>query len=107
MTGAVSTRTLDTGKDFKLPAASIYKSIEDQIAARARGEDGVKRLSTSEYARQVVKDVRHGVNGSTWRGGMASVVKFVASYAPVRLWVSAPSVEKSAEMLMDTVGLAS
>lgn len=87
MTGAVSSRTLDAGKDFQLPEGSIYKPIESQIAARARGEDGVQRLTPADYAQQVVKDVLRETNGSVFRGGLAGVARFMASYMPTSLWV--------------------
>ncbi|CAD6594243.1 MAG: hypothetical protein ASARMPREDX12_008495 [Alectoria sarmentosa] len=42
--GAVRTNTLANDADFKLPTASKYKSIEKEIAGRARGEDGTPRM---------------------------------------------------------------
>ena len=75
MTGAVDTRTIDHHKEqYVLPANSVYKPIEKQIGARARGDDGVKRLPAAEYAKQVVAEVIKETNGSIWKGGFAEFV---------------------------------
>ncbi|KAL9043534.1 MAG: hypothetical protein Q9214_003285 [Letrouitia sp. 1 TL-2023] len=82
ITGAISTNVFKSGKDFKLPADSYYANIEDQIAARARGEDGVKRMDPTTYAEKVVTDILAGANGETWRGAYASIIRFMSSYLP-------------------------
>ncbi|MCJ1392605.1 hypothetical protein MMC18_005475 [Xylographa bjoerkii] len=71
MTGAIQTKILATGIDFKLPPTSRYFSIEKEIAARARGEDGTPRMAPEVFAAKVVNDVLGGVNGQIWRGGTA------------------------------------
>ena len=88
MTGAVSSRILDAAKDFKLPPNSVYSSIENTVAARARGEDGVSRMTPQQYAEKVVKEVLGGANGQIWKGGHASSVKFMSNWLPTSLWVS-------------------
>ena len=87
MTGAVSSRILDSAKDFKLPPNSVYSSIEDTVAARARGEDNVPRMTPQQYAEKVVKEVLDGANWQIWKGGYASSVKFMSNWVPVSLWV--------------------
>ena len=87
-TGAVNTNTLATGINFKLPPTSRYKSIEKEIAVRARGEDGTPRMEPSVYAENVVSDVLGGAQGQIWRGGYASIVRFVLSKIPASLSVS-------------------
>ena len=87
-TGAVRTNTLAAGVDFALPAGSRYKDVEKEIGARARGEDGVTRMAPGVFAEKVVGDVVGGVNGTVWRGGLASVVRFVAGWLPVSVSVS-------------------
>ncbi|KAL9071735.1 MAG: hypothetical protein Q9161_003999 [Pseudevernia consocians] len=88
-TGAVNTNTLATGINFKLPPTSRYKSIEKEIAVRARGEDGTPRMEPSVYAEKVVSDVLGGAQGQIWRGGDASIVRFVLSKIPASLsnWI--------------------
>ncbi|KAM0794860.1 putative hydroxybutyrate dehydrogenase [Usnea florida] len=88
-TGAVSTNGLKTGVDFKLPSESIYKSIEKEIAGRARGEDGTPRMEPAVYAEKVVNDILGGAKGQVWRGGYASIVRFVLSKMPASLsdWI--------------------
>lgn len=85
-TGAVRTNNFANGVNFELPSTSLYKSIEKQIAARARGEDGTPRMEPSVYAEKVVGDILGGASGQIWRGGYASLVRFVLSKLPV--WVS-------------------
>lgn len=85
-TGAVRTNNFANGVNFELPSTSLYKSIEKQIAARARGEDGTPRMEPSVYAEKVVDDILGGASGQIWRGGYASLVRFVLSKLPV--WVS-------------------
>lgn len=87
-TGAVKTNTLATGPDFKLPPSSRYTSIEKEIAGRARGEDGTPRMEPSVYAEKVVGDILGGAKGQIWRGGYASIVRFVLSKLPTSLSVS-------------------
>ena len=87
-TGAVSTNTLSTGVNLKLPPTSQYLSIETEIAARARGEDGTPRMEPSVYAEKVVGDVLAGANGHIWRGGYASMVWFTSRWLPTWLAVS-------------------
>lgn len=87
-TGAVSTKTLSAGVDFKLPSTSQYLGIEKEIAARARGEDGTPRMEPSVYAEKVVSDVLAGANWHIWRGGYASMVRFTSSWFPRWLSVS-------------------
>lgn len=50
VTGAVKSQGQSYFGDFQLPTLSLYKSIEDIIANRAQGNDGVTRMETIEYA---------------------------------------------------------
>lgn len=87
-TGAVRTNTLSSGTNFKLPTTSKYKGIEEEIAGRARGEDGTPRMEPSVYAEKVVGDVLGGANWQIWRGGYASIVRFTSSWFPASISVS-------------------
>lgn len=87
-TGAVKTKGQTYFGDWKLPADSIYKAIEDKIAARARGEDGVARMNTKEYAENVVNDIERGASGQVWRGNNAAGAKFGSVFLPTSWMVS-------------------
>ena len=87
-TGNVSTNTFAAGAQFKLPQKSMYKSVEEEIAARAKGESGTPQMMPSVFAEKVVGDVLGGVSGPVYRGGYASIVRFVASRLPVSVSVS-------------------
>ena len=88
--GAVRINTLVSGADFSLLVASRYKSIEKEIAGRARGEDETPRMNASMYAEKVFNDIMGGASGQIWRGGYSSIVRFALSKLPVFASVSQP-----------------
>jgi hypothetical protein len=77
--------------DFKLPNDSLYHSIEDVIASRAQGNDGVSRMALMAYSNQVVDKITKGVTGKFWCGNNASGVKFGSSYLPTSFMVGGQS----------------
>ena len=87
-TCAVKTKGQTYFEDWKLPADSIYKPIEDTIAARARGHDGVERMDTMKYANKVFNDIESGTSGRVWRGTNAAIIKFGSSFYPTSWMVS-------------------
>lgn len=87
-TGAVKTNGQTYFNDWKLPADSIYRPIEDKIAARASGHDGVERMDTMAYANQVVNKIESGVSGKVWLGTHATAVKFGSVFLPTSWMVS-------------------
>jgi 1-acylglycerone phosphate reductase len=88
VTGAVQTNGQTYFEDFSLPQDSLYKDIESTIAARARGEDGVKRMPAKEYAEKVVANVLDGAAGKVWLGMQVNVVKYGSTFAPQGIMVS-------------------
>ena len=95
VTEAVSTNALSRGVNFELPANSIYMSIEEEIAARARGEDGTRCMEPSVYAEQVVADSPRGANGQIGRGSYASIVRFKSYLFEPSILVSLPPTIRS------------
>ena len=87
-TGAVMSQGQTYFEDWKLPEGSLYKEIEDTIASRARGNDPVKRMATSDYANKVVGDILGGATGRVWRGSMATTMKYVLAMVPTSVLVS-------------------
>ncbi|KAL9099662.1 MAG: hypothetical protein Q9187_009465, partial [Circinaria calcarea] len=86
LTGAVKTNGLNTtSKSFSLPQDSLYKEIEETIAARARGEDGTPRMDPSVYAESVVSDVLKGKSGQIWKGAYAGFAKIMRDWFPTSL----------------------
>ena len=85
-TGPVKSNGQTNFEDWKLPADSVYKPIEDKIAARARGHDGVMRMDTMAYANKVVNDIEGGASGRIWRGTNAAGAKFGLAFLPTS-WV--------------------
>ncbi|KAI2784133.1 hypothetical protein F4815DRAFT_501953 [Daldinia loculata] len=75
VTGAVKTLGQTYFGDFQLPAESLYKSIEDTIASRAQGKDGMPRMETREYATAVVSEIKKRATGKFWYGCNVDMVK--------------------------------
>jgi NAD(P)-dependent dehydrogenase (short-subunit alcohol dehydrogenase family) len=88
VTGAVRTNGQTYFDDLRLPEDSLYKSIEDTVVARARGEDGATRTTAEEYAAQVVRAITAGRQGKFWCGSMAGTVWFGSTYLPQWIMVS-------------------
>ncbi|RHZ49178.1 SDR family oxidoreductase [Aspergillus thermomutatus] len=82
VTGAVRTNGQAYFDDLQLPEDSLYKPIEETVAARARGEDGVARMPAEEYAGHVVRAITAGRQGKFWCGNMAGSVWFGSTYLP-------------------------
>lgn len=88
-TGAVNSHTLDAGKGFHSPKDSFFKDLEKIIARRARGEEGTPRMTANDFTERVVPDILRGGRAQIWRGGYASVVRFVSLCFPASLSVRA------------------
>jgi hypothetical protein len=86
--GAVRTQGQTYFGDFKLPADSLYSSIEDTIASLAQGNDGATRMDLLAYSAQVVNQITKGATEKFWHGDYASVVKLGSSHLPQSLMVS-------------------
>lgn len=76
VTGAVISKGQTYFDDFALPENSLYKSIESTIAARARGEDGITKMPTADYAKAVVDDITKRTSGKFWCGDYADGIKY-------------------------------
>lgn len=91
VTGAVESNLMANGLDFKLPPGSIYAPIAKNIDDLSRGEDEASpksRMKSKDYADRVVSDVLRGSTGRIYRGGLASIVRYITSYAPAFMIVS-------------------
>ncbi|KAF4634135.1 hypothetical protein G7Y89_g3980 [Cudoniella acicularis] len=82
VTGAVDTNGNSYFDEWKLPEDSIYKPAEKIIGARARGNDGVKRMDRSEYANKVASEIIRGASSKIWCGSHAGGVKFGECFVP-------------------------
>jgi 1-acylglycerone phosphate reductase len=91
VTGAVKTNGQTYFEDWKLPEGSLYKPIENIIAERTRGNDGVKRMPLMEYANKVAANIIRGASGKIWYGTSAGGVKFGENFMPQSLMVNAPT----------------
>ncbi|KAI1261152.1 hypothetical protein F5Y18DRAFT_402762 [Xylariaceae sp. FL1019] len=75
VTGGVKSQGQTYFEDFKLPAQSLYKRVEDVIASRAQGKEGMERMDTAEYTTAVVDQILGGTRGRIWYGIRAEEVR--------------------------------
>lgn len=68
VTGGVKTRGQTYFGGFKLPEQSLYKNIEDVIANRAQGQDGMPRMEAAEYAAVIADQITKRTTGRFWYG---------------------------------------
>lgn len=68
VTGGVKTRGQTYFDSFKLPEQSLYRNIEDVIASRAQGQDGMPRMEAAEYAAAVADEITKRTTGRFWYG---------------------------------------
>ena len=87
VTGAVQTNGLAYFDDFTLPSDSLFKPIEDTIAARAHGSGSPKRMDVAEYANKVVSTIPKGSSGKVWPGPVAGFIRFASTFFPTWLMV--------------------
>ncbi|PYH90777.1 putative hydroxybutyrate dehydrogenase [Aspergillus ellipticus CBS 707.79] len=85
VTGAVRTMGQTYFGGFKIPDNSLYKPIEDVVAARARGEDGVERMDLMTYSNEVVSKITQGTTGKFWYGNNAESTKYGSSLLPTSI----------------------
>lgn len=71
VTGGVKTRGQTYFGGFKLPEQSLYKNIENVIAGRAQGQDGMPRMEAAEYAAAVADELPKRTTGRFWYGNNA------------------------------------
>ncbi|KAE8142934.1 hypothetical protein BDV38DRAFT_293402 [Aspergillus pseudotamarii] len=88
-TGAVRTQGQTYFGDFKLPDQSLYKPIEETIAARAQGQDDTERMPLMDYSSQVVAQIENGATGRFWCGANADRTKATISGDSNDMMVSA------------------
>ena len=82
MIGVVDTNIYLNNSAFKLPASSLYKPIEQQIADISAGKHSPKGMDANMLARNLVDDILAGKRGQLWRGKMASMASWVSMLLP-------------------------
>lgn len=87
VTGSVATNINAEGSGFKLQPNSRYKEIEATINDRAHGKDIPNQMNCQDYAEKVAGDVLGGVRGKTWRGGSASIARYLSLVFPQSIMV--------------------
>jgi hypothetical protein len=105
VTGAVISKGQTYFGDFALPENSLYKRIESIIAARARGDAGITKMRTADYAAAVVGEITKRVSGKFWYGDYAESVKSVwTPQVPQELLVSSHYAELNCNLTLTCIG---
>lgn len=87
ITGAVETNIMTNSYQRGLPEDSIYQPASKEITDRASGAEKIDRSSPEDFSQKLVKDVIGGSSGKVYRGKMASVSGFIATYVPSKTLV--------------------
>lgn len=75
VTGGIKSLGQTYFDDLVLPSQSLYKSIEAILVSRAKGNDGMERMDTLEYATMVVNEITKRSTGRFWCGIFAEKTK--------------------------------
>ena len=87
--GVVQTKLMSNSRKEEPPTGSLYASIADKIATRARGEDILKDAgSPQDFARQLLDQVLNGVNGYVYCGTYSTVTRILSRFMPAFILVS-------------------
>lgn len=92
--------------EWKLPADSFYRPVEETIRTRARGQEGEPRMEPRDYSKRVVSEITAGRTGKFWYGASAGVVKFSVSYLPIWLMVGHPLFSETSIILHASINTA-
>ncbi|KAI2472276.1 hypothetical protein F4781DRAFT_9690 [Annulohypoxylon bovei var. microspora] len=76
VTGEVQTMGQTYFGNFQLLAQSLYKSIEDTIASRAQGKEGMPRMDMVEYATAVVDEITKRATGRFWYDNGSATIRY-------------------------------
>ncbi|KAI0522145.1 putative short-chain dehydrogenase/reductase [Xylaria bambusicola] len=86
--GAVNTPIHQRAGELDLPVGSYYTNIRSQVNEVRKGTHKPGAVETDVVARELIDDIIGGKNGVTWRGGTATVVKYLSWLLPRGLWES-------------------
>ncbi|KAI0967393.1 putative short-chain dehydrogenase/reductase [Xylaria arbuscula] len=70
------------GVRLQLPEGSYYECIKDGLASQNRGDQKPGSHAPELTAKRLANDIVSGKVGETWRGGLASVVRYCAALLP-------------------------
>lgn len=82
MIGSVQTPIHDNAGALVLPEGLYYGVVKETISKQRQGELKPGSEKPEVSARNIANDIIGGNIGLMWRGGMASVVRYLAYWAP-------------------------
>lgn len=97
MVGGVETPIHQNSGDLVLPETSYYKAVKDVISKVNAGDAKPRSQPVDVTARSIANDIVNGKSGKIWRGGLASILGWVASVVPYSVLVSIVSNGKELE----------
>ncbi|KAI0910395.1 putative short-chain dehydrogenase/reductase [Ustulina deusta] len=85
MIGAMNTQVHVNSGELQLPEDSYFQCIKDGLASQNRGDMKPGSHAPELTAKRLVNDIVGGKVGETWRGGLASVVRYATALLPQAL----------------------
>lgn len=86
MVGAVHTPIHDKAGELVLPADSYYQNVRETINTQRKGLKKPGGREVDVTAKNLVNDIVTGHAGLVWRGGTATLVRYLSWLLPSRLF---------------------
>jgi len=86
MVGAVHTPIHDKAGELVLPAGSYYQSVRETINDQRKGLKKPGSQGVDVAAKNLVNDIVAGRAGLVWRGGTATLVRYLSWLLPSGLF---------------------
>ena len=87
--GTIKTTFFENAPRIPLAEDSAYRSATMYMENAAQGKTSPMPMDPNVLAERMVQDMVNGGTGKTWRGGLVSMVKFMANWVPTIITVSA------------------
>ncbi|KAI1375603.1 putative short-chain dehydrogenase/reductase [Hypoxylon crocopeplum] len=88
MVGAVVTPIHDRAGELDLPAGSPYQNIRDLINDVRKGVHKPGAVKVEVASKALISDITSGKTGLVWRGGTASLSRYLGWLLPNGVWES-------------------
>ncbi|KAK0625508.1 putative short-chain dehydrogenase/reductase [Bombardia bombarda] len=82
MAGAIHTPIHTNAGELRLPEGSYYTVVRDTISKQREGAMKPGAQTPDVTAKSIVNDIVAGKSGEIWRGGLSSLVRYLAALVP-------------------------
>jgi 1-acylglycerone phosphate reductase len=86
MVGAVHTPIHEKAGELTIPAGSYYQNVQDTIKDQRKGLEKPGSQEVDVLAANLVKDIVARRAGLVWRGGTATIVRYLSWLLPSTLF---------------------